>query len=314
MSKQMGYTLFTEKYRPKTIKGLILPNRLKKYFSKIVTQNAVPNMLLVSNSPGTGKTSTAKAIANEIGADYIYINTSSEGGIDTLRDTIQKYAAAYSIEGDPDKKKIVILDESDGATPALQLGLRAAMEEFHDTCRFILTCNFATKLIPALKSRCEVIDFNMTNKDEVKEMRPKICQRLATVLKKEDIEYKESTIVKLVDTYYPDIRKMMCVLQHFSQTNDVIDDKIFNQTTISTELIDKIKGKKFGEAREFIIQSSYSFDELYTFLYKHLVPVIDKGKQGQVILTIAEYMHQSAFSIDKEITFAACMLEIMAVL
>jgi DNA polymerase III delta prime subunit len=313
--KQLSYSLFVEKYRPETISQVILPAKTKQFFSNLVKDKEIPNLLFSSSSPGCGKTTVAKALVNDIGSDYIYINTSSESGIDTLRNRISKFATSYSMFGENrGGKKICILDEFDGSTPALQAALRAFMEEFQDSCRFILTCNYITKIIEPLKSRCQPVDFNMTDIESQTEMKPLIAKRLIGILKNEKIEFNPDVIPKIVDTFYPDMRRMINLLQQYSKKTGMIDNDIFNMEKVDTEFYALLLGKKLTAARKYVMEKQYNPDEMYRNLFDEFVPMLDKGKQSQAILVIAEYMHNSAFSIDKEITLTACMLELMGLL
>lgn len=270
-----------------------------------------PHEYLTSNNIIHHNTSTAKAICKDLDADYSYINASLENGIDVLRSRIERYASTISTNG---QKKIVIMDESENLSQQVQLAFRAFLEEFHNTCRFIFTCNYITKIIEPIQSRCSLIDFNLTDAETVKELKPQIIERLCGILKTEKIEFNEETISKLVDKYYPDMRQMLGILQKFSKINKIINNDIFNYATISTEIVDLILKKQFTAVRTYIIEKNYAYDELYRFLYDNLLPQLDsKQKYGKAILIIAEYMYKSAFVIDKEINFASCLLELMSI-
>jgi len=314
--KRLNYTLWVEKYRPSRIQDIVLPASIKKFFSEIVKEKEVPNLLFYSSSPGVGKTTVAKAIAKEVDTDFIYINTSLENGIDVLRSRIEKFATSMSFSGG---RKIVILDEFDGASINLQQALRATIEEFHQSCRFIFTCNYITKIIEPLKSRCQMIDFNMMEKDFQDEMKPLIFNRLCGILKNEKFKdkpiiYDEVTIQKIVETYYPDIRKMLNVLQQYTKQNGNVDSSIFDYEKIDIELYQLILNKKLTAARKFIIERNYNFDEMFRSLFDNFVPMLDKTKQAQAILLIAEYMYRNSTVIDKEINFTALLLEIIGLL
>jgi replication factor C small subunit len=313
--KQLSYTLWVEKYRPDSVNRVLLPPKVKNFFLKLVEEGEIPNLLLYSSSPGVGKTTIAKALVHDIKVDHIYINMSLESGIDTLRNRIAKFATSYSMFGENQGgKKICILDEFDGSTPALQAAMRGFMEEFQDSCRFILTCNYATKIIEPLKSRCQEIDFNMMDIKSQESLKPIIIKRLVGMLKNENIEFKPDTIVKIVDTFYPDIRKMINLLQHYSKTSGIIDSGIFDVAKVDVEFYEMVLNKKLTNARKYVIERNYNFSEMYRNLFDNLVPMMEKSKQAPCILVIAEYMYRDAFVIDKEVNFAACLLEIMGVL
>jgi replication factor C small subunit len=314
--KRLNFSIWVEKYRPTRIQDVILPTSFRKFFSEIIKEKEIPNLLFYSSSPGVGKTTVAKALAKEIGSDYIYINTSLENGIDVLRSRIEKFATSISFNGG---KRIVILDEFDGASINLQQALRATIEEFHQTCRFIFTCNYITKIIEPLKSRCQMFNFNLTEKKIQDEMKPMIVKRLCGILKNENfkdkpIEYEVSTIEKIVDVFYPDIRRMLNLLQQYTKQNGMVDNLIFDYEKIDGELYQLILNKKLTAARKHIIERNYNYDELYRAMFDNLIPLLEKNKQAQAILIIANYMDQSSRSIDKEITLTACILEIISLL
>ena len=313
--KQLSYTLWVEKYRPESIAQVLLPSKIKRTLAQYIKEGEVPNLFLYSSSPGTGKTTVAKALANDIKVDSIYINISLERGIDTLRGRISKFASSYSMFSENEGgKKICILDEFDGATPELQSALRAFMEEFQDSCRFIICCNYATKVIEPLKSRCQPFDFNLMNKEIQDELKPVIVKRLCGILKFEKIEFKQETIEEVVNTFYPDMRKMINLLQMYSKINGIIDVGVFDVEKVDTELFHLILNRKLTDARRYIIERNYNFDEMFRSMNDNFLPLIPKSKQGQVILILADYMYKNAFVIDKEINFAACMLEIIDIL
>ncbi|MFW6130578.1 MAG: hypothetical protein ACOC56_05275, partial [Atribacterota bacterium] len=219
----------------------------------------------------------------------------------------------YSMFGDNEGgKKICILDEFDGSTSELQSALRAFMEEFQDSCRFIICCNYATKVIEPLKSRCQIIDFNMTSKEIQDELKPIIVKRLCGLLKFEKIDFKLETIEKVVNTFYPDIRRMINLLQQYSKNNGIIDSGIFNVEKVDTEFYQLVLNKKLTAARKFLIERNYNYSEMYRNLFDNFVPILDKSKQAQAIILIAEYMYRDGNGVlDKELNFTACMLELM---
>jgi replication factor C small subunit len=310
MDENLEINIWIEKYRPKSIKNMILPTKLKNYFDKIVeSKTTIPNMLLHSVKPGTGKSSLAKALCRDLGINYLYINTSLERGIDTLRDNIQSYATTLSVDGGI---KVAILDEFDGGTDILQKALRASMEEFSETCRFILTCNNLSKIIEPIKSRCEMIDFNFNDEIIKNELKPKISKRLIAILNNEKIKFDQSTVDKIIEVYYPDIRYIIKLSQQFSTMNGIISDDIFRFKQIENELLDLILSKKIVSIRKFIVNHGYDYHQLYKWLFDNLVPKVQK--KSQIILKIADYMHESTTSLDPEITFTACLIEILNLL
>jgi DNA polymerase III delta prime subunit len=307
-NKKYNEWLWVEYFRPQTVKDIVMPKIYKDSFLKMVKEKKIPNLLLHSSSPGVGKTTLAKALCKEIGADYKYINVSSESGIDTLRSSISKFASTRSFSGAP---KVVILDEFDGASKQLQQGLRAAIEEFHKVCRFIFTCNFVTQIIEPLKSRLQDYDMNYTDKKMIQEMQPMVFKRITTILAHKKIEYTDEVIEKLINSHWPDIRKIVNSCDKYSQLNGTIDINILSFEKIDEEFYTFILQKKFQKAREYLIERNYNYSELYSNLYREFVPKLEPHKQPQAILDIAEYQHMHAFACDPEITAAACLLSLM---
>jgi len=300
--------VLVEKYRPLSVKTMILPDSLRLYFNNIIEEGNIPNLILYSSNPGSGKTTIAKALANDCGYDYIYINTSMDRGIDTLRTRIASYASTRSVTG---KKKLIILDEFDWASPTLQAGLRGAIEEYYDKCRFIITANDYGKIIDPIKSRCQNKNFEFNGEGVKDKIIPNICKKLIGIAKREEIEYKPNTIKSIAEAYYPDIRKMIQIVDEYRRETGVIDDNIFNLDTIDDELSKLIVNCKLKSAREYILNNNYKFDMLYRYLFDSVVPNLANDIKGEAIISIAEYMDMSTRSIDQEITFVACMVSIM---
>ena len=308
----MSYTLFTEKYRPGKVDEMLLPKEFKTFFKELVKDGEIPNLLLHSSTPGTGKTSIAKALCSEIDADYLYINASSENGIDTIREDVSRFASGKSLSG---KKKIVIFDEGEQLSFAAQKAVLAMIEKYQNTCRFILTCNYVNKVIPAARSRFQEFNFDMNSKEIREEMLPKVVKRLGQVLTFEKIEFDNDALTQVAETLYPDLRKMYGLLQQYSKMYGCIDKNVLEYDSVDTELYNLIMAKKFTSARQFVLDAGYNFDDLYGDLYHNLLPLIDDmGKKAQIILLIADYQYKSAFSNDKEIPFAALLLEIVSIL
>jgi len=305
--KKTSY-LWTELFRPQKVADIVMPAQYKKAFNKYIKEGQIPNLLLYSSKPGVGKTSLAKALVNELEADYLYINASKTSGIDLLRDRITKFASSKSFNGKP---KVVIMDEADGTSPALQQGLRAFTEEFARVCRFIFTCNYVTKIIEPLKSRLHEYDMNYSTTKDKKEMMPKIKKRIIGILKLKKIEYKEDVIEKLIVTSYPDIRKVIQLCHKYSDLYGVIDNDIFGYETVDKEFYEHVIQKNFGKARKYVLDKAYDYDELYSKMYREYVPLLDTIQQGQAILIIAEWAKSNAWMADKELNFAGMLIELM---
>lgn len=309
MEKSLRDKLWVEFFRPKTIDDAILPTSLKTFFKKIISKGDLPNLLLVSNSPGTGKSSVAMALCNELEADVLHINT-SKTGIDVLRTDIERFAHGMSLTG---SQKVIILEEFDGSTINLQQALRADIEQYL-SCRFILTANYITKIIEPLRSRVQEVTFNFTDIKTKTEMMPKIVKRLENILVFEKVEYNKETLEKLVTSFYPDMRKMINLLQQYSNTYGVVNNDIFNYQDIEDEFYNYILSSQLTKARKYLIDRNLNPEEVYRKLFDNLVPKLQKDKQAQAIITIAQYGYQNSFTVDKEINCVACMLELIGLL
>src|SRR6056300_331829 len=309
----MSDYLWVEKYRPKTIEDCILSEDVKDTFKKFLEQKEIPNLLL-SGSQGTGKTTVARALCEQLQCDYIVINGSDEGRqIDTLRNQIKNFASTVSITQDANHK-VVIIDEADYMNPeSVQPALRNFIEAFYKNCRFIFTCNYKNKIIPALHSRCTVIDFKITNGQRVKTATA-LLKRLERVLKDEDIEFDKKVLSELIQKHYPDFRRTINELQRYSVRGKIDSGILFSLSEANTkELVKVLKDKRFNDMRKWVIQNldkepSHLFRTIYEILYSSL----DSKSIPQSILILAGYQYKSAFVADQEINMIACLTEIMA--
>ena len=309
----MSDYLWVEKYRPKTIKDCILSEDLKKTFLEFLKQKEIPNLLL-SGTAGTGKTTVARALCEELGADYIIINGSDEGRqIDTLRNKIKNFAATVSLT-ETAKHKVVIVDEADYMNAdSVQPALRNFIETFHSNCRFIFTCNYKNKIIPALHSRCTVIDFRIVNGEKVKTA-TELMDRLCKVLDDEKVGYEKKVLAELIQKHYPDFRRTINELQRYSARGKIDSGILFSISEVShKELIISLKEKRFNDMRKWVVQNldkepSFLFRSIYDVLYQNLNP----NSIPQAILIIAGYQYKASFVADQEINMVACLTEIMA--
>ena len=309
----MAENLWVEKYRPTKIDDCILTNELKETFKQFLNQKELPNLLL-SGTAGTGKTTVARALCEELGADYIIINGSDEGRqIDTLRHKIKNFASTVSLT-ETASHKVVIIDEADYMNAdSVQPALRNFIETFYKNCRFIFTCNYKNKILPALHSRCTVIDFAITNGDKNKSYSD-FHIRLQYILNEEKIEFDPKVIAELIQKYYPDFRRTINELQRYSVRGKIDSGILFSLTEADTkQLIAILKEKRFNDMRKWVIQNldkepSALFSSVYEILYKHLQP----QDMAQAVLVIAGYQYKAAFVADQEINMVACLTEVMA--
>jgi DNA polymerase III delta prime subunit len=301
--------LFTEKYRPKTISDCILPDRLKKPFQEYVNNKEIPNLMLTGTA-GVGKTTVARAMCDEIGINHLYINASENRGIDVLRTTIRNYASTVSLTGG---KKVIILDEADYMTPDAQAAMRGAIEEFAANCTFIFTCNFKSKLIDAIHSRCSVIDFALRN-DEKAKMASQFMKRMEYILIQEIIKYDKVVLAKIIEKFFPDYRRTLNELQRYSSSGNLDAGIVAQLSDVRKigDLIKYLKDKNFGEMRKWCVANSdiepariyrKIYDGLYEYMKPHSIP--------QAVVTIGKYQYQAAFCSDQEINLVACLTELM---
>ena len=303
--------LFVEKYRPKVIEDCILPDETKKIFKEFVAKGEIPNLLL-AGPPGIGKTTIAKALCNELGADFYVINGSDEGRfLDTVRNQAKNFASTVSLTGSS-KHKVIIIDEADNTGNDVQLLLRANIETFYSNCRFIFTCNYKNKIIEPLHSRCAVIDFTLRGKEKV-QLAGNFFQRLRFILDQEKIEYDEKVVAELVSKHFPDFRRVLNECQKYSSSGKIDSGILSSLVDINvSSLIKDMKDKKFNDVRKWVVSNLDNdpttllrkiYDAGYTSLKPESIP--------SAVLIIGKYQYQSAFVADQEINLLAALTEIM---
>jgi DNA polymerase III delta prime subunit len=301
--------LWVEKYRPQTIDDCILPEDTKQTFNKFLNQGEIPNLLLCGTA-GTGKTTVARALCEQMGCDYIIINGSDEGRqIDTLRTKIKQFASAFSFEN---KTKVVIIDEADYLNrESVQPALRSFIETFSENCRFIFTCNYKQKIIAPLHSRTTVIEFKSEKKDKAA-LASKFMKRMQTILDTEGVTYKDPVLADLLMKHFPDYRRVINELQRYSSAGTIDEGILSNLAEINTkELILSLKDKDWKKMRQWVANNVDSDPQgIFRYIYDSLLPEIKTVPQ--MVLLIADYQYKSAFVADQEINLTACLTEIMA--
>ena len=309
----MSDFLWVEKYRPKKISDCILTEELKDTFTKFLEKKEIPNLLL-SGSAGTGKTTVARALCEELGTDYIIINGSDEGRqIDTLRHKIKNFASTVSLT-ETSNHKVVIIDEADYMNAdSVQPALRNFIETFYNNCRFIFTCNYKNKIIPALHSRCTVIDFTIKNGQKVKTAKS-FMERMSNLLTDENIEFDKKVLAELIQKYYPDFRRTINELQRYSVRGKIDSGILFSLSEANNkELVKTLKDKKFNDMRKWVVNNiDKEPASLFRGIYDVMYEALDKNSVPQAILIIAGYQYKAAFVADQEINMVACLTEIMA--
>ena len=302
--------LWVEKYRPQTIDECILPKNLKETFKQFIQTGELPNFLFCGTA-GVGKTTVAKALCNEVGAEYLLINGSEESGIDVLRTKIKSFASTVSLT---DSKKVIILDEADYLNPnSTQPALRAFIEEFSNNCRFIFTCNYKNRIIEPLHSRCSVIDFKIENAEKA-EIAGAFFKRTMGILKTGNIDADQKVVAELVTKHFPDWRRVLNELQRYSVSGKIDSGILVNMTEDSfKELLKNMKDKNFTEVRKWVAKNGDSetiniFRQLYDTASVNLEP----ASIPQLVLILADYQYKAAFVADHELNLMAALTEVMA--
>ena len=305
----MEQFLWVEEYRPRDIESCVLPKSIKTSLQSFVDKETLPNLIL-SGGPGVGKTTAARVLLDQIGSTYMFINGSEESGIDVLRTKIKNFASTVSLEGG---KKYLILDEADYLNPqSTQPALRGFIEEFHENCGFILTCNYKNRIIPALQSRCSVIDF-VIPKTEKNKLATQFFNRIIEILNENAIRFNEKAVAELINTHFPDWRKILNELQRYSVAGEIdagilinLDDKNIK------DLMSMMKKKEFTNVRKWVVDNlDNDSDKLFRVVYDNLYEYIDPSSIPHAVVALGEYQYKAAFVADLEINMMACFTEIM---
>lgn len=302
--------LWVEKYRPTKVSETILPQRLKDTFQKMVDTGELPNMMFAGTA-GLGKTTIARALCNELDLDYIIINGSEEGNIDTLRGKIKQFASSVSLQGG---YKVVILDEADYLNPqSTQPALRGFIEEFSNNCRFILTCNFKNRIIEPLHSRCGIYEFNTTKKD-MADLAAQFFKRFVFILDQENAKYEQKAVADLIMKYAPDWRRVLNEGQRLYIGGAGINAVTSTNTSSNIgQLMGFLKEKNFKRMRKWVTDNmDVEPVAIFRGLYDNMYDYLDPQSIPQLILILADYQYKDAFVADHEINVVACMTEIMA--
>ena len=301
-------SLFVEKYRSKTLEDYIGNEQLKSIVAQYIKKNDLQNLLLYG-TPGTGKTTLAKLIVNNLNCDCLYINASDERGIDTIRDKVQGFASSASFK----PIKIIILDEADFLTIQAQASLRNIIETYSRTTRFILTCNYLERIIDPLQSRCQVLKITPPSKKEV-------AQHVSIILDKEDITYTIEDLVLVVNKHYPDVRKILNTCQVNAVDSTLkIDKAILSSNSYKDGILKELKSptkSSFKNIRQILADSNLDdFEEIYRFLYDNLDEYGNNDlTKAMIVIEIENYMYHANFRIDKEINTCALIASILKII
>tara|TARA_R110002126_G_scaffold11925_11_gene52537 strand:+ start:100 stop:1038 length:939 start_codon:yes stop_codon:yes gene_type:complete len=302
--------LWVEKYRPAKVSDAILPKQLKTTFLEIVKSGEIPN-LLFTGTAGVGKTTIAKALCNELELDYLIVNGSEEGNIDTLRTKIKHFASSISLQGG---YKVVILDEADYLNAqSTQPALRGFIEEFSSNCRFILTCNYKNRIIEPLHSRCSTVEFSLSKKD-MPGLMAKFMNRAENILDNENVKYDKQVLAELIMQYCPDWRRVLNELQRYSVSGTIDSGILVTLNSVSLDgLMSALKAKDFKKMRQWVANNiDQEPTALFRKIYDTMGEYIEPSSIPQTVLILADYQYKNAFVADAELNFVACLTEIMA--
>ena len=307
----MNDFLWVERYRPANVRECILPENTSQMFEGFVDQGEIPNLLLAGPA-GIGKTTIAKALCNELEADFFVINGSDEGRfLDTVRNQAKSFAASVSLTSKA-KHKVIIIDEADNCTPDVQMLLRGNIEEFQNACRFIFTCNYKNRIIDPIHSRCSVVDFNVKGKERA-QMAASFFDRVKTILDVNKIEYEKKVVALIIQKYFPDFRRTLNELQKYSSKGKIDTGILASGADLAVgDLVTYLKKREFTNMKKWVVQNLDNepqiimrkvYDTMYTYMKPKSIP--------EAVLIIGEYQYKSNFVMDQEINLVAFMTELM---
>lgn len=301
--------LWVERYRPRSVADCILPAALSAELRGIVDSGSLPNMSFVG-SPGTGKTTAARALCDQMGIDYLLINASEERNLDTIRTTVRQYGSTISLMS---PMKCIILDEGDNLTPDAQKALRGVIEEFSNTCRFIVTANHGNKLLDALTSRCPVVDFAIP-KEEKPELVVRFAKRLGDILAENEVEFDKQDLLQVVLKYFPDFRRTLGTLQRYTKLGRLDVTAVHS---LSDEVIERLVGflkeKDFGKMRRWVVEHLDNDGAMIRrSIYDRAFAYVEPASIPEMVLLLAQYDYKEGFCADKEVNTVAMLTEMMA--
>ncbi len=307
----MNDFLWVERYRPANVRECILPENTSQMFEGFVEQGEIPNLLLAGPA-GIGKTTIAKALCNELEADFFVINGSDEGRfLDTVRNQAKSFAASVSLTSKA-KHKVIIIDEADNCTPDVQMLLRGNIEEFQNACRFIFTCNYKNRIIDPIHSRCSVVDFNVKGKERA-QMAASFFDRVKTILDLNKIEYEKKVVALIIQKYFPDFRRTLNELQKYSSKGKIDTGILGSGADLAvSDLVTYLKKREFTNMKKWVVQNLDNepqiimrkvYDTMYTYMKPKSIP--------EAVLIMGEYQYKANFVMDQEINLVAFMTELM---
>lgn len=304
----MSELVLSEKYRPQTIDECVLPEATKQQVKGLISDGNIPSLLFIG-SAGCGKTTLARAIAKEMGADVMFINASMNGNIDTIRNDLTNFASKVSFT---DSKKITILDEADGLSQQAQQALRGFIEEFGGNHSIIFTANYASKIIEPIRSRCKIVDFKIPTKEKP-QIAARFLRRVMTILETEGIEYDKEPVAQLVMKKFPDFRSVLNELQGYAAGGRITADVLVNLSDESFgQLITSLKNKKFNEVRKWVAENSdLDSQTMFRMFYDNAADKLESRSIPELVLQLAEFSYKDYFVADKEINRMAFLTTLM---
>jgi DNA polymerase III delta prime subunit len=307
-----SHFLWEEKYRPASLDDVVIPDALKAALKGYVAEGAIPSMLFYSPSPGTGKTTTAFAIANGLDIKPLFINASLDNSIDDIRMKVVQYATSANMFNS--SKKLVILDEGERLSSQAQESLKGLIEQVSGNCSFLITTNAKSRIIEPLKSRCTEIDFVYSAADQTK-LAAMMLKRVFVILKEENVTFDQASLIQVVKKFAPDNRRILKTLQAYAKVNgNVIDAGILGKLSgyDSAALIEAMKGKKYDEVKSWCMNNYERLgDDFYLKMFKTLEPIVQPQSVPQIVLTMNDYQRYHATVPDRFIHFLSLMTQLM---
>lgn len=303
--------VWAELYRPSKLDDVIIPESIKFQFKQFIADGQLPNLLLTSTSPGTGKTTTAYALCAELDIKPLFLNASLNNSIDDIRTTVMNYATTMSIFGDG-QHKVIIFDEGDRLSAAAQDALKGIIEEVSTNCRFIITANTKSKIIEPLQSRLTNIDFRFPA-EEAPKLIMQMFKRVLGILDENKIEYDNKAVANIVKSFYPDNRRLLTFLHKESKSGKIDEGSLSKATSVSPEaLIEAMKGKKYNDVKSYLLNNADRLnDDFYGRLFKMLETKLADQSVPQLVLILGDYQKFDTVVPDKYLHFLAMCTEIM---
>lgn len=301
--------LWVERYRPRLVADVILPKKSKQQFAAMVKKGEIPVNILMAGGPGVGKSAVAQAMLDEIGADYIALNGSLHGNIDTLRTRVSEFASSVSFSGG---RKFVLINEADYLSAATQPALRQFMEDYSANCGFVLTCNWLERIIEPLRSRCSIYEFRIDQAEQAA-MKKLAFERIEHVLRTERVEYDPAVVAHVLEKFFPDMRRTLNQLQSYSNGGPIDSGILARVQDASIEtLVAHMRDRNFTAARAWIGEHSGEYDSVYRKLYDTAHDIVVPASVPQLVVHLGTYQYRAALAADPEVNMAACVAEVMA--